>query len=446
MYWDNAYVSEPVLTAKSNIASWFVMFGALLWLVPVTTIQGLATTATLSKLPGLEWMGDLCEGCDESDSEKERRTFYKNLVNGYLPVVALLGLMQLLPLLFELLAKFYENRKTNSDIQRSILRRFFYYQLANVYVSITAASILDNLTEIIDSPSSLLSNFSDMIPTVVGYFISLLCTKILAGLPVIMLRLGALLRMSFLRCCFKHSLLTKREIDEVYRKQEFLYGWEYPTQLFVIVIVFTYSVISPIILPVGAIYFFGALMVYKMQAMHVYTALYEGGGDLFPSVCHRTLVALTCGQVTLLGYVTLRVGLAGGLASGGSYQPFALMPLPFLTLYVMNKQKFAYDLPSEKLSLERAAILDHENMATGRQEEILKGFNQFAYRQPLMDPNEKEIFPAPYRDGKGNGWTETDVVPGGGNSAEADDLYDIEGDSEDEDDDDDEEGADIGCV
>jgi hypothetical protein len=287
-----------------------VTFGALLWSVPVATIQGLATTSTLSKLPGMAWLGDACDECEPE--EAERRKFYANLVNGYLPVLCLLGLMQLLPLLFELLATHYENRKTNADIQRSILRRFFFYQLANVYVSISAASILDNLSEILDSPSSLLSNFSEMIPTVVGYFISLICTKvrmvggeqragaqekarthkpgsstaissirfslnppylrpaqILAGLPVVLLRLGALLRLTFLRSCFKESQLTLREMREVYRKQEFMYGWEYPTQLFVIVIVFTYAVISPIIIPIGAIYFFGALMVYKMQALHV---------------------------------------------------------------------------------------------------------------------------------------------------------------------------------
>ena len=400
IFWDNAHISEPVVTAKTNTASFIVTFGALLWSVPVATIQGLATTSTLAKFPGMGWLETLCEGCDEEELEK--RKFYANLVNGYLPVITLLGLMQLLPLLFEWLAKFYENRKTNSDIQRSILRRFFYYQLANVYVSITAASILDNLSEIIDSPSSLLSSFSEQIPAVVGYFISLLCTKILAGLPVIMLRLGALLRMGFLRCCFKEPLLTMREMNEVYRKQEFLYGWEYPTQLFVIVICFTYSIISPIILPVGAVYFFGALMVYKMQAMHVYTAEYESGGDLFPSVCHRTLVGLTCGQLTLLGYVSLRVGL-------GAWQPFALIPLPIFTLYIMNRQKEAYDKPSEKLSLERATVLDNENEKSGKGERIVAGFDEFVYRQPLMDPEEREIRPMDYREGRGNGWEEGDA-------------------------------------
>ena len=60
----------------------------------------------------------------------------------------------------------------------------------------------------------------------VGYFISFLITKILAGLPTIILRVGALSRMLFLRTFFSESKLTQRELDEVYRKENIQYGWE----------------------------------------------------------------------------------------------------------------------------------------------------------------------------------------------------------------------------
>ena len=55
-------------------------------------------------------------------------------------------------------------------------------------------------------------------------------------------------------------------------------------------------------------YFLGALLVYKKQVLVVYTPEYENGGELFPSVCHRTLIGLICGQVTLIGYSILRQG------------------------------------------------------------------------------------------------------------------------------------------
>ena len=386
IYWPNAHVSRPVSAAKENTASVAIAFGALLWSIPVSAIQAMATAEQLSKIPGLGWLVEV------TDDEEANRTkeFYVHLLNGYLPVVTLLGLILLLPVIFQWVAVHYEIRKTKSDIQRSILRRFFYYQMANIYVSITAGSIMENLQDIVDKPSSILIVLSDTVPAVVGYFISLIMTKILAGLPVVLLRTGALLRMGFLRLCFSKKMLTQRELNEIYCKQEFLYGWEYPTQLLVIVICFTYSCIAPLILSAGAIYFTAALMVYKLQLLYVYTPEYEGGGELYPSVCHRTLIGLCCGQVTLLAYLLIRVGSSG-------WQPFVLIPLPFLTIYIMYRTKEQYDEPSMALSLERAVALDHENEKSGAALELVETFDKYAYRQPILDPSSLHMAAEPHR-------------------------------------------------
>lgn len=56
-------------------------------------------------IPGLEWINDI--GGDQ----------WKPLVNGYLPVITLLGLILILPLIFQLIATSYEKRKTISDVE-----------------------------------------------------------------------------------------------------------------------------------------------------------------------------------------------------------------------------------------------------------------------------------------------------------------------------------------
>ena len=78
------------------------------------------------------------------------------------------------------------------------------------------------------------------------------------------------------------------------RQENVQYGWEFPTLLLVIVIVFTYAVICPVILPVGMLYFVGALIVYKKQVLYVYTPIYESGGTLFADAVQRTLFGLVC--------------------------------------------------------------------------------------------------------------------------------------------------------
>lgn len=309
-------------------------------------------------------------------------------VNGYLPVVALLTLILILPLIFEYIAVNYEHRKTFSDVQASMQGRYFYYQLANVYVTVTAGSILKSLASMLDHPSSILYLFGDSLPSMVGYFVALLVTKIMAGLPMIFLRFGALSRALLLKLLSNEKKLTQRELDAVYRLENVQYGWEFPTQLLVIVIVFTYAIICPIILPVGLLYFLGALVVYKKQVLYVYSPVYESGGAMFPHAVQRTMFGLVCGQMTLIGYM---------MTQSCYYQPLMLFPLPVFTVYMMNYFYQTYVEPSNRLSLERAreydrmSAMQESNGAAVHADQHDEGvearnrkFDNQAYRQPVL--------------------------------------------------------------
>ena len=163
-------------------------------------------------------------------------------VNGYLPVVLLLMLISILPFMFYGVARHYEDRKTESDVQKSIIGRYFYYQvshrsndiegyfsfrqsnilanphnqLANIFITVTAGSILDSLGEIVEHPGNMLAILGKSLPNVVGYFATFIMTKILAGLPLILLRFGPLIRLAFIKLCFREKYMTQAEIDEAY--------------------------------------------------------------------------------------------------------------------------------------------------------------------------------------------------------------------------------------
>jgi hypothetical protein len=145
-----------------------------------------------------------------------------------------------------------------------------------------------------------------------------------------------------------------------------------------VVIVFTYAVICPVILPVGLAYFVGALIVYKKQVLYVYTPVYESGGAMFPGVIQRSLFGLVCAQLTLLGksqngklqnlfcrkcaitHSSLLCFYVPGYAiiRGCYYQPVALLPLPVMTVWIMRYFDETYAKPSDRLSLERAREFD----------------------------------------------------------------------------------------
>jgi len=386
--WSSANIPEKVIQRRINNTNILLALGVLLWSIPLAAIQAFATAKQLAQIPGLGWI------LHEQDGQLTA------IINAYLPVVALLGLIVILPIIFQWIAVNYEHRKTYSEVQRSILFRYFYYQLANVYITVTAGSLWTSLAHIIESPADILNLLGVSLPTVVGYFISILMTKLLAGLPLISLRGGALCRKLITRMLFSTPRLTQRELDEVYRRETLMYGWEYPMQFLVIVICFTYACICPVILPVGALFFLSSLLVYKKQVLFVYTPQYESGGAMFPLACDCTLFGLVCGQLTLLGYVIIRHCY---------YEPLWLLPLPFITISTMRYFKQHYAIPSTRLSMERAmerdmvadaraAIAKKVQRTSGLGMEVMREkFDTNAYRQPVMTA--ASIFPMPYRRG-----------------------------------------------
>lgn len=366
--WNNSHVSKAWRSGREWTADVLLGLGAVLWSIPVTFIQALANLNSLASIPGLHGIAEL------ASSNPTLVAF----INGYLPVLALIALIASLPPLFSVVASKYERRQAKSDIQHSIIKRFFYYQLANIYITVTAGSILDSISDILDHPSNAFAILGKSVPTVVGYFVMFVTTKVFAGLPVILLQVGPLLKriLSILLC--RDRVMTQRELDEEFRSVPLKYGQEYPNQLLVVVIMFTYAPIAPIILPVGALYFLAAFVVYKKQLLLVYSSTYESGGRFFPTACNRTMVGLVAAQVTLIGYTVLRAGF---------YQPMVLLPLPFYTIAMMSNFKHLYEDPSNYLSLERAIDLDKRKEVTNLDSNV--------YRQPNLVRQDLE--PLPFR-------------------------------------------------
>lgn len=119
--WENAHVNRSYSKGREATANMCTGLGALLWSTVVASIQTWANVEHLTNVPGLSWM--------ESASSGGKFTTF---VNGYLPVVALLTIIGVLPKIFESIGTKFESRKTKTDVQRSILGRYFYYQVSHL--------------------------------------------------------------------------------------------------------------------------------------------------------------------------------------------------------------------------------------------------------------------------------------------------------------------------
>ncbi|CAM9652095.1 unnamed protein product [Discosporangium mesarthrocarpum] len=269
------------------------------------------------------------------------------------------------------------------------------YQIANIYITVTAGSISEALSEIIENPSAVISILGDTFPSVAVYFFNLVVVKTLAGLPMELIRGWPLLRILWVQKCTNQATRTGRELREgAFEEPELKYGWVYPTLLLVLVICLVYAVISPFIMPVGALFFMVAYLVYKYQVLYVYMPQYESGGVFWLRVYHRVLVGLGAAQLTVIGYVTLR---------GGYTQAALMVPLPFMVYFYGRRNYFRYLRPMERLSLETASRIDRGTAVTpdspkpgvrhgkdegasgaGQQRPVTDDFNPLVYAQPAL--------------------------------------------------------------
>ena len=91
-----------------------------------------------------------------------------------LPVVALLSILNILPLIFQLLARFYERLKAHSEVDLSVVERFFRFQFVNVYVSIFLSAILSDLNRAWKNPFNFVVRIGFSTPNASFYFAKLL--------------------------------------------------------------------------------------------------------------------------------------------------------------------------------------------------------------------------------------------------------------------------------
>ena len=77
--WKNCHVSKKTQLRREHFVNIVLFLGVILWSFPLAAIQAFAKTKYLAQIPGMEWILTFRGGV------------LTQLVNGYLPVIALLG-------------------------------------------------------------------------------------------------------------------------------------------------------------------------------------------------------------------------------------------------------------------------------------------------------------------------------------------------------------------
>nr|XP_029152439.1 CSC1-like protein ERD4 [Arachis hypogaea] len=138
----------------------------------------------------------------------------------------------------------------------------------------------------------------------------------------------------------KYLCKTDAEVKEAWAPGDLSYGTRVPGDMLIVTIIFCYSVIAPLIVPFGALYFGLGWLILRNQALKVYVPSYESYGRMWPHIHNRILASLILYQVTMLGYFGVQKFY---------YAPF-LIPLSLLSIlfgFVCTKKFYpAFEWPT----------------------------------------------------------------------------------------------------
>lgn len=309
--------------------------------------------------------------------------------------VIMLLLLVCVPYVFAWISVNYEGIKLKSEIQNSVMTRYFYYQLVNVYVNVgfSSSSLWLQILDVLKKPQTLVDIIGGRVPDVSLFFLSIIIVKIFTSLPLEMIRPIQLLTISSIGNCMDRRKTTRRELRTgVFFSHPINYGWVFPQQMMVLMIMAVYSCITPLIMPFCSVFFAGAYTMYKYQLLYVYINENQSGGYMWYAVFSRSMIVLQFASCVLIGYLGLQLkdpSLSGPF--------FFVLPLPICLMYFTRFCNQKFKSASMGLSYGFARELDQRNL-----ERMANGlsvphdtFTKTLYRQPSL--TEDAIYPEPYR-------------------------------------------------
>lgn len=243
----------------------------------------------------------------------------KTVLEAYLPQIALIVFLALLPK-FLLFLSHMEGIPSQSHAVRASSGKFFYFTVLNVFIGVTVGGTLFSTFKTIEkNPNLIVSLLANSLPANATFFLTFVALKFFVGYGLELSRIVPLIIYHLKR---KYVCKTEEERKAAWTPGDLGYGTRVPSDLLILTIVFCYSVIAPVILPFGVIYFGLGWVILRNQALKVYVPSYESNGRMWPHMHARILAALLLFQVTMFGYFGVKKFI---------YTP-VLLPLPILSL------------------------------------------------------------------------------------------------------------------
>ncbi|KAM7500534.1 hypothetical protein LguiA_024948 [Lonicera macranthoides] len=296
-----------------------VFLTIVFFMIPIGFISALTTLPNLRKLlPFLKPIVD--------------QDAIKTVLEAFLPQLALIIFLALLPKFLLFLSK-EEGIPSESHAIRAASGKYFYFSVLNVFIGVTlGGTLFDTIKELENDPDSIVPLLATSLPGNATFFVTFVALKFFVGYGLELSRIVPLIIYHIKR---KYLCKTEAELKEAWAPGDLGYGTRIPGDMLIITIVLCYSVIAPIIIPFGVVYFGLGWLIHRNQVLKVYVPSYESYGRLWPHIHTRILAALILFQLTMLGYFKIKKFLFFAV----------VIPLPILSLifaFVCTKKFYRF--------------------------------------------------------------------------------------------------------
>ncbi|GLT59149.1 hypothetical protein SLA2020_319850 [Shorea laevis] len=290
LIWNNLTIKFFKRQTRQYVVYIIVFLTMVFYGIPIAFISAFTTLDNLKKLlPFLKPVVNIAA--------------IRTILEAYLPQLALIIFLALLPKFLLFLSK-TEGIHSESHAIRAASGKYFYFIVINVFIGVTVGgTIFSTIKTIEKNPKSIVSLLAKSLPSNATFFITYIALKFFVGYGLELSRLVPLIIFHLKK---KYLCKTEAEIKDAWFPGDLGYATRVPGDMLVATIVLCYSVIAPIIIPFGVLYFGLGWLILRNQALKVYVPSYESYGRMWPHIHKRVLAALLLYQLTMFGYLGVK--------------------------------------------------------------------------------------------------------------------------------------------
>lgn len=275
--WSNIDLSNNDRRVRQVLVSIFMVAVLVFYIPPLVFLASFVSPGAIKKYA--PWLDRLL------DTDQRLRA----LVTNNLPSLVVIGFNALLPLVLEY-SSYLQGLKARSLVEYSLLKKYYLFLMVSVvFIFLIATTAWGVLQELAENPMRVIDKFAASLPKARFFSLSYVILQGLALQPLQLLQLPTLILRGFYRLFLTR---TPREFAELNAPPTLAMGNVYPQALLIFTLCILYSIVSPLIVIFGAIYFGIAYVVNKYKLLYVFYKPYESQGQAWPISASRCIWAL----------------------------------------------------------------------------------------------------------------------------------------------------------